>query len=279
MDDLEGAVAGHYSGADIARGILTALREAGHEAGRPTPGDLAPLDQFHARGLAATRDLAALLSPAPGAHLLDIGAGIGGPARIIAEAHDCRVTGIDLTPAFVEAALALTEATGQRNCVGFECASALALPFEDTSFDAAYSQNVIMNIADRPAFYAEAARVLKPGARLALSNVAQGAGGPPYFPVPWAETAATNFLATAAETRAEIAAAGLEVLHFEDMTTPHLAFYDEQRERVRREGPPKLGIHVLMGERMKEMQRNSARSVAEGRVLTLEILAQKPGAA
>ncbi len=84
---------------------------------------------------------------------------------------------------------------------------------------------------------------------------------------------------SSAETRAEIEAAGLEVLHFEDMTTPHLAFYEEQRERVRREGPPKLGIHVLMGERMKEMQRNSARSVAEGRVLTLEILARKPDAA
>jgi SAM-dependent methyltransferase len=159
--------------------------------------------------------------------------------------------------------------------VEIACASALDLPFVDASFDAAYSQNVVMNIADKAAFYAEARRVLRPGGRLALSNLTQGPGGEPSYPVPWAETAATSFLSTPDETRAAIEAAGFEILVFRNTTERLTHFYATQRERIRRQGPPKLGIHVFMGERIKEMQRNVARNVEEGRVVPFEILCRK----
>jgi ubiquinone/menaquinone biosynthesis C-methylase UbiE len=148
--------------------------------------------------------------------------------------------------------------------------SALDLPLPDAAFDRAYSQNVVMNIADKPRFYCEAFRVLRPGGVVALSNVCAGPAGPPHFPVPWAETPTTSFLATPEETRGDIAAAGFEILSFRDTS-------EELRdERLGQDGMPGLGLHIVMGERFSLMRRNSARSAAENRTRTVEILARKP---
>src|SRR5690348_2091961 len=163
-------VARHYASADIAARILAALRaELGPDA-PITPQSLAPIDHFHGRGVVATEELVALLQPQPGEHILDIGSGIGGPARWIAARCGCRVTGVDLTPEFCAAAEALNAATGMSERVTIRNGSALDLPVPDGGFDAAYSQNVIMNIADKRRFYREAFRALRPGGRLALSN-------------------------------------------------------------------------------------------------------------
>lgn len=267
-------VTAHYAGGGIAERLLAALRASGVE--RPTPEALAPLDQFHSRGLEATREILQALAPRPTDRLLDIGCGIGGPARWIAAQTGCEVVGVDLTPDFCAAAVALTEACGLSDRVRILQGDATALPVADASFDRAYSQNVAMNVADKPAFYREAWRALRPGGLFALSNFAQGPAGAPHYPVPWAASAATSFLSTPEETRAEIAAAGFEIASFRDATPSLLAFYAEQRERLKREGPPALGIHILMGERMKTYQRNVARSVEEGRLIALEIVARKP---
>jgi ubiquinone/menaquinone biosynthesis C-methylase UbiE len=269
------AIQDHYASAGIAERLLAALAAAGLPTDRLTPADLAPLDQFHSRGLEATREVAELLRPQAGEHGLDIGCGIGGPARWLAWTYGCRITGIDLTPAFVEAAEALNQATGLAEPVTVRQASALALPFPDAGFDFAYSQNVVMNIADKAGFYAEAHRVLKPGGRIVLSNLCQGGSGAAHYPVPWAETDATSFLATPAETVAALEAAGFRIIEFRDVSAAHRRAIAAQREKVRRDGPPALGVHLLMGERMKQMQRNTARNVEEGRVVPVEVLCRK----
>jgi SAM-dependent methyltransferase len=273
---IETDVAQHYGSGGIAERILAALQAADGADAPITVDALSVLDHFHGRGVVATEELVALLKPQPGEHILDIGSGIGGPARWIAAKCGVRVTGVDLTPEFCAAAEALNRATGLADRVTIKNGSALALPVADNEFDRAYSQNVIMNIADKRAFYREAFRALRPGGVLALSNACNGAGELVY-PVPWAETAATSFLASPDEMAADLRTAGFEIVSFRDTTDEVMAAVRRNRERLERGGLAPLGTHLIMGERLRDMQINSARNQEAGRVRTVEALARKPG--
>ncbi len=274
---IEEEVARHYGNAGIAARVLAALREAQGPDAPVTVDALAPLDQFHGRGPAATRELVALLQPQQGERLLDIGSGIGGPARWIAAKFGCHVTGVDLTPEFCSAAEALNAASGMKDQVTIIRGSALALPVPDGAFDAAYSQNVIMNIADKALFYREAFRALRPGGRLALSNLCAGAAGAPYYPVPWATTSETSFLATPQAMRADLVAAGFEIADFRDTTAATQEAQRRNRERLEQGDLPRVAANIILGARSRQMQINSLRNTEEGRCAVIEALVRKPG--
>src|ERR1700757_4291832 len=173
----EQKVSEHYSRGVLRERLHSALVEDGVDPHRPGLAALAPYDQFHGRGLEATVEMANALAVRAADHILDVGSGVGGPARYFADRFGCRVTGIDLTSEFCEVARELTRATGLDAKVAFVDGNALAMPFANGSFDGAYSMNVSMNIADKPALYGEMHRVVKPGGWLMLSEIARGAGG------------------------------------------------------------------------------------------------------
>lgn len=262
MTDVLDGVRDHYNAAGLTQRLKTALAAFGPEDRRLTPQQLAALDQFHTLGLAATAELAALAGITADMAVLDVGAGIGGPARILAATRGCRVTGIDLSESFVDAARYLTARTGQSGQVSFEIASALDLPFDDGHFDAVLLQHVAMNIADRARLYGEIRRVLKSGGRFATFDVVS-MSGEPFYPVPWARTQATSFLLTAAATGAAIEAAGFRALAWRDETGAAKAWF----ARLRASGPPPSpNLGVVMGPDFAQLSANLGRNLVGGRL-------------
>lgn len=266
MSDDTVAIERHYGRGGLLDRVLAALQEAGKDVANLSIDDLAPIDELHSRRRQATKDLAGMLAPKAAEHVLDIGSGLGGPARYLAKVCGCRVTGIDLTAEFVATAADLARRTGLADRVDFQQGSALDLPFAEASFDLAWSQNVAMNIADRARYYAEMRRVLKPGGRLAIQDVAQGPGGPPHYPVMWADTPVTSFLRTPEETRALLEGGAFRVLVWQDNTEAAIAEMEGDRARASGGGHPVLGIHVVVGATFWDKARNGNRNMRENRI-------------
>jgi ubiquinone/menaquinone biosynthesis C-methylase UbiE len=261
IDVLDGA-RDHYRASGLTERLKMALTAFGPDEQRLTPQQLASLDQFHTRGLAATVELAKLAGITADMSVLDVGSGVGGPARFLAATYGCQVTGIDLSEPFVDAARYLTTRTGQSEWVSFETASALELPFDDGHFDVVLLQHVAMNISDRARLYREIRRVLKLSGRLALYDVVLTSGDP-HYPVPWARTPATSFLLTAAATREVIEAAGFRTLAWQDDTEAAKAWI----ARLRASGPPlSPNLGVVMGPDFAQLSANLGRNLMEGRL-------------
>jgi ubiquinone/menaquinone biosynthesis C-methylase UbiE len=272
----EQRISSHYSSGALMERLRAALAAEGIDPDRPTVEQLAPFDHFHGRGLEATQQAANLVSPTPADHILDVGSGIGGPARYFATRFGCRVSGVDLTAEFCEVARVLTRAVGLADRITFEQGNALAMPFADASFDGAYSMNVSMNIADKAGLYREVRRVLKPGAWFVLAEVTQGPAGPPTYPTPWARTAETSFLSTPGETHAALAAAGFTVVQSRDTVADAAAFTARSRALIARgEKPPFHAVYLIHGDLAREMAANGARDLAAGRTIPIEILCRR----
>ncbi|WP_026852717.1 class I SAM-dependent methyltransferase [Geothrix fermentans] len=269
------AIQTHYTRADLGDVILAALENAGKDLTRLTPEDLAPIDQFHIRGRMATLELARAAGLHAAMHVLDVGSGVGGTSRCLAKEFGCRVTGIDLTDEYCQAAAMLTARTGLAHLVDFRQGDATRLPFDDQAFDAVWTEHVAMNIPDKARLYREMHRVLKPGGTLAIYDVLAGPSGPVLFPVPWARTPDTSFLATPEALRRLLEDTGFTVADWSDTTEAARAWFLALAEKIRREGFPPLGFHLLLGPDFKAMAQNQGRNLEEGRIVLAQIVARK----
>ena len=216
--DVRELVAAHYGGGDLSETLLRALSDAGVDTSSLAPEDLFPLDQLHVGGAPATRHVLEQLELRPDLRVLDVGCGIGGTARMAALAG-ARVTGIDLTPEFVDAASRLTEAVGLGDRVSYLSTPGESVPLEDASMDAAVMIHVGMNVPRKTIVFAQVRRVLVPGGRFVLfDQMRTGTAELPY-PLPWADDQRSSFVESLEEYVVHLEAAGFTVEDVEDRTS------------------------------------------------------------
>lgn len=269
------AIQTHYGRGELAEHILAALQQAGVDIRQLSVATLAPIDEFHIRGREATLELARAAGLHAACHILDIGSGIGGTSRCLAQEFGCRVTGIDLTEEYCQVAGMLTAKVGLEERIDYRQGDATNLPFEDNQFDVVWTEHVAMNIPDKQRFYSEMYRVLKPGGTLAIYDVLAGASGPVLFPVPWARTPETSFLVSTDTLRDLLRAAGFTISSWKDSTAEAREWFTKLAEKIRRDGFPPLGFHLLMGPDFREMAQNQGRNLEEGRITLAQIVAVK----
>ena len=265
MTDSAVRVSDHYTLNDLEERILTALRKAGKDVQALTVDDLAPVDEFHIRGRAATEELAGWAEISSEDEVLDVGSGLGGTSRYLAATRGCATFGVDLTEEYCRVAERLSGLVGLGDRTSFRVGSALELPFEDARFDVVWTEHVQMNIEDKPRFYGELARVLKPGGQLAFHDILAGGESPPHFPVPWAKEGSISHLIAPEDLRRLLGDLGFDPVRWEDKTEAAQGFFRDMFRRVEEEGPAHLGLHVLMEEAPVKL-RNVLRNLDEGRI-------------
>ena len=265
-------VASHYTAANMLQRIDAALVESGIDPEHPTLEALAPYDNFHSRGPAATRDLSATAGFPAGARVLDVGGGLGGPARTLANRSKVHVTVLDLTPSFVDTGRILTERLGMSDLVEFQVGDGTQMPYADASFDGVWTQHSTMNIPDKAALYAEIHRVLKPGGRLAMQEVMKGHADGIDYPLPWATSAEFSFLQTVDEMRSLIAASGFRELVWNDESEVVLA--DTPGPGAPPSGQP-AGPTALWGSAFVERIQNVTRCLRDGKLVIVRALFER----
>jgi len=266
---------GYYSPNDLYSRIIEGLNKLGKDLSEVTLDDLQPVDEFHIRGDAATRELIELSGFTPDLHILDVGCGIGGSTRRLARDTGCRVTGIDLSEAYIDTAQRLTELLNMQERVKFHAASALELPFEDNSFDGVWSLQMNMNVEDKLSWLTETRRVLKPGCRAVFYEVCGNRNTPLHFPVPWAQDSSMSFLVPPDSFRDAVTDAGFDIVVWNDKTDLAKKAFAEVKKPAGEPKLPALGVYMLVGNDIGTKAYNLHRNLEEERVSLIEAVTVK----
>jgi ubiquinone/menaquinone biosynthesis C-methylase UbiE len=277
-DSPEARVAAHYTREGLEAAILRAFA-AGDNSRPLTAIDLAPLDEFHVGGLEATKDLAAQMNLRPGMRLLDVGCGIGGPARYFAAEQGCQVSGIDVTKEFIQIAARLKHILNLDARAEFAAASALDLPFGPAAFDGAYMIHVGMNMEDKAGVFRALRKVLRPGAVFAIFDVMRAGEGAMLYPVPWALNQETDYAAGVDAYLDALAGAGFHLEKQRSRAEFAIEFSRRAVERVAETrsaagAPPALGLQLLMGEKAPAMIANVLTLMEKGVLDPVEMVAR-----
>ncbi len=268
----------HYGGNELLSKIQTGLHKMGLSAETVDVDVLAPVDEFHVGGRAATTELCERLGVEAETAMLDIGCGIGGTARFLASRFGCDVTGLDLAPKYVSVAGELTAMTGLSERARFEVGSALDMPFDDGDFDGAVQLHVGMNIEDKQALCGEVFRVLRAGGRFGLYDLMRTSEAPLVYPVPWAANASMSFVDDQTTYTDALGAAGFEVEQVRNRRDYAIRFFDAIRKNAAGgDGTPPLGLHLILGQEASTKIANMVSAISAGTIAPIEIICRKPG--
>lgn len=265
------AVTTHRSrGGTLLAGILAAVASVGHDVDNLCADVLTPIDHLHTFGLAATLRLAAAAGIAADDVVLDVGCGIGGPARTLATHFGCQVVAVDVAADYCDTAAELNRRSGLDDLIEVRRGDATALPCENDEFTVAWTQHASMNIAAKARMYAEMRRVLVTGGRLAFFDVLAGRREPVHLPVPWADEESQSLLASPEETRQLVTEAGFAIRQWDDVTATAAEYVTALAHAPRLPGG--LGMHLVVPD-MSERAAVLARNVSEGRVRFVQCVA------
>jgi ubiquinone/menaquinone biosynthesis C-methylase UbiE len=266
----------HYTQSNLVAAIRVGIESLGKSINSISIDDLAPVDEYHIGGRQASEDFLSQLDLTPEKQVLDVGCGLGGAARFAASRYRCQVTGIDLTPDFIETGKVLCAWVKLDDRVSLRLGSALAMPFADRAFDCAYMLHVGMNIEDKAKLCSEVSRVLRPNSLFGIYDVMRIGDGELAYPVHWAMTAASSAVANPAQYREALEKTGFTVIAERIRRDFALAQYDQLRARTGTVGgPPPFGLNILMGNNTSNYVRNMIENVSSGRIAPVELIARK----
>ncbi len=266
-------VVSHYAKGGLFKRIMEALKASGIKVGELSEKDLKPLDEFHIGGIDATIDLLKNLDIKTSTKVLDLGSGIGGLARHITYNYNAKVTGIDLTPEFVNTAIQLTKMTGLD--IEFHVASALDIPITD-KFDILTLLHVGMNLPDKAKLFSEANRMLVPGGTFAIYDIMTVGKGNLDFPVPWASDKSSSFVDTLDSYHKESSSQSFIIKKERNRADFALDFFQKLKEKITYQDSPSIGLHIIMGEDAKIKINNVVKAIEDGHIAPIEIILKKP---
>lgn len=270
------AVSEHYTHGELLEAIQASVTQLGKTIACVTIEDLAPVDEFHIGGRLATDNLLKQLNFSEQDHILDVGCGLGGAARYIANIYNNQVTGIDLTQEYIDVGQALCGWVGLDDQISLHQGSALSMPFENEAFDGALMLHVGMNIDDKDSLFSEIFRVLSTGSFFGVYDVMQINNGNLAYPVPWATEQSTSKLATPEQYKKALNRAGFNTSMENTRRDFALEFFNQLREKTEANGgPPPLGLHTLMQDSTPIKVKNMIDNITANFIAPVEIIAQK----
>jgi len=269
-------ISSHYTHGNLVAAIRGGIESLGKTIDSVTVDDLASVDEFHIGGRQASKDFLSQLDLSPQTHVLDVGCGLGGAARFVANQYGCRVAAIDMTPEYVATAKVLCGWLALDDRISLHQGSALSLPFADRTFDRAYMLHVGMNIEDKVKLCSEVSRVLRSNSLFGIYDVMRIGDGELTYPVPWATSVTGSFVAEPAQYRAALEAAGFAIVAERNRREFALTFFDRQRATATQDGgPPPLGLHILMGPTALTKLQNMIGNISSGHIAPIELIARR----
>jgi len=269
-------VANHYTHGSLVDAIRDGIQKLGKTIDSVDIDDLGPVDEFHIGGRIATESFLDQLNINSDHHVLDVGCGLGGGCRFAARKYGCRVTGVDLTQEYVETGDMLCSWVGLGDKICLEAEDATALPHSEETFDRAYMLHVGMNIADKESLASELHRVLRPGGRIGIYDVMRVGDGDLAFPVPWASEPEGSSVASSTAYKSALEGAGFSIVAERNRRDFALEFFAQlQSKAASTEGPPPLGLHILMGNTAPVKVKNMIENISRNLIAPIEIIAEK----